>query len=87
MREKLTEMKKTEILLYCMIIVKQNKQGHPTTTSSSKTLFRLFKVVFFIALEIYSKQCHKTFICLVILGDFESFQNQSRASVLYLHKF
>ena len=46
MREKLTEMKKTEILLYCMIIVKQNKQGHPTTTFSLKTLFRLFKVVF-----------------------------------------
>ena len=46
MREKLTEMKKTEILLYCMIIVKQNKQGQPTTTSSLKTLFSLFKVVF-----------------------------------------
>ena len=46
MGEKLTEMKKTEILLYCMIIVKQNKQGQPTTTSSLKTLFSLFKVVF-----------------------------------------
>ena len=80
MREKLTEMKKTEILLYCMIIVNQNKQGHPTTTSYPNCSF-------FIALEIYSKQCYKTFICLVILGDFESFQNQSRASVLYLRKF
>ena len=34
MREKLTEMKKTEILLYCMIIVNQIKQEHPTTISS-----------------------------------------------------